>query len=186
MNPLPPLTERAKEWIKENVNSDTYVFEYGSGTSTLYFSKFAKSIVSVEHNKKMYDKVLDQLNNFKQMKISQAYIKYELIMPVKSDNLFPYSHESFTSQHKNLKDFSLKKYVKFIENFQDLDIVLINGRARASCIKYSIGKIKKGSYLILNNSLNFSYNGAIDTFLRDYSRIDFRDKDDQTSIWIIN
>lgn len=183
INPLPPLTEKAVKWLKENIDSNTYVFEYGSGTSTLFFSKFAKSIVSIEHNKKIYNKVLDQL---KKMKISQAYVKYELISPTKSNNIFPYSHESFTSQHKDFRGYNFKEYVKFIENFKDLDIVLINGRARASCIKYSIGKIKKGGYLILNNSLDFSYNGAIDTFLRAYSRIDYRSKNDQTSIWIIN
>jgi len=185
-NPLPPLVNGAIDWLQQNIQPDMKVFEYGSGTSTLFFSKFVKTLISVEHEKKLYERVLDQLNHFKKMTIAQAFFRYEYIPPEEYFFSFPYSHESFGTTDKKYLYHNFKNYVFYIKNFTSFDLVLINGRARASCIKTALPKIRKGGYLILNNSLKFEYIDAINTFLNNYPRINFTNDNDQTAIWTIN
>lgn len=50
-NPLPWVTYSFIDFIEKRLDSNLTVFEYGSGNSTLYYSKFVKSVTSVEHEK---------------------------------------------------------------------------------------------------------------------------------------
>lgn len=51
------------ELIDKYLNKDKIMLEYGSGGSTLYFSKFVKEYYSIEHNKLWYDKIKGKTNN---------------------------------------------------------------------------------------------------------------------------
>ena len=186
LNPLPPLADGAINWIQKNINFDMRVFEYGSGTSTLFFSKYVKRLVAIEYLSKRYNETADALNQFRRMTVAQAEITHMLIEPVKEDFSYPYSYESYGTTDLTYGYHSFKTYVKSIKNFKKFDLILINGRSRSSCIREALKKIKKGSYLILNNSLRFEYVNAMETFLKDFPRNDFKMEKDQTSIWTIN
>ena len=45
-------------------------------------------------------------------------------------------------------------YATFIDSFPDhsFDLIVIDGRARAACIQHAIRKVKKGGYLLIDNS----------------------------------
>ena len=43
--------------IEKYLSPETIMLEYGSGGSTLYFSKFVKEYYSIEHDKKWYDEI---------------------------------------------------------------------------------------------------------------------------------
>jgi hypothetical protein len=45
-------------------------------------------------------------------------------------------------------------YAAFIDRFPDhsFDLVIIDGRARAACIQHAIPKVKKGGYLLVDDS----------------------------------
>jgi hypothetical protein len=60
---LPWMTYRAIDYIKDNLSDDSVVFEFGSGGSTLFFSKHYKKVVSVEHEKKWHDIILKELKS---------------------------------------------------------------------------------------------------------------------------
>jgi len=45
------------ELLKERLNGELTVFEYGSGASTVFFAKRVKTIVSVEYDRQWFDRV---------------------------------------------------------------------------------------------------------------------------------
>ncbi len=55
-NPIPWYTYPAIEYINQLDFSDKFIFEYGSGNSTLFWSKKAYQVVSVENDKQWYEK----------------------------------------------------------------------------------------------------------------------------------
>lgn len=56
-NPIPWVTYPFIDFIKDRIKKDHKVFEFGSGNSTLFYAKYANSVVSVEHNKEWYEKI---------------------------------------------------------------------------------------------------------------------------------
>ena len=56
-NPIPWVSYPFIDFISERLNIKMNIFEFGSGNSTLYFSKKVNSITSVEHNKTWYNKM---------------------------------------------------------------------------------------------------------------------------------
>jgi len=57
-NPIPWVTYSFIDFIKERLKKDHTVFEFGSGNSTYFYAKYAGIVVSVEHDKAWYDKIL--------------------------------------------------------------------------------------------------------------------------------
>jgi len=66
---------------------------------------------------------------------------------------------SYASEDKSFVGMSFFDYVTAIDNYPDkyFDIILIDGRARPSCFKHSINKIKQGGYIILDNAERAEY-----------------------------
>ena len=184
-NPLPPVTKDAVDWFKENLNLNMTLFEYGSGTSTLFFCQKVKKLIFIEYLPNRFQQTIDGLNHFKKMTISQAEVIPELIEAQMDSAPYPYSYESYGTTDQTYFYHHFKKNVQSIRKYKDLDIVFIGGRSRSACIKEAVKKIKKGGYLILNNSLRPEYQNAIDVFLNDYPRKSFTEEDNQTSVWTI-
>lgn len=53
-NPIPWFTYPAAEFLKRRIHPDMSIFEYGSGSSTLWWSEKVNEIVSVEHDEGWY------------------------------------------------------------------------------------------------------------------------------------
>lgn len=169
---IPWIVFRAKDWLDKNIRSDMRVFEWGSGGSTLYFSKRVKEIVSIEHNKIWHEEVSNTI-----FKLGVKNCEYFLIEPKYSlfSKLLPYSVVAYNSRSfSEYFNFSFRNYVKKIDKFPDnyFDIVFVDGRARLACIIHAIRKIKKGGFLILDNSERELYESAMNK-LKKYKRIDF-------------
>ena len=56
-NPQPWLSIGANKFLESRLRDYFKIFEFGSGNSTLYFSKRVQEIVSVEHDEKWYKKI---------------------------------------------------------------------------------------------------------------------------------
>ncbi len=56
-NALPWVTYSFIDFIKERINKNQHIFEYGSGSSTIFYAERAGSVTSVEHDKGWFDKV---------------------------------------------------------------------------------------------------------------------------------
>src|ERR1700739_2305167 len=57
-NPIPWVTYSFIDFIKERLKTQHTVFEFGSGNSTFFYAKYAGIVVSVEHDKEWFDKIL--------------------------------------------------------------------------------------------------------------------------------
>lgn len=56
--PLPWVTYSFIDFIKDRLKKEQTIFEYGSGSSTLFYAKRVKEVVSVEHDQAWYEKIV--------------------------------------------------------------------------------------------------------------------------------
>lgn len=184
------ITFKAKEWLEYFLNDNLVVFEWGTGGSTIYISKRVKRLISVENSREWYQYVLKAIRD-------NGIINCEYILkePKKEPNLSHTKQEiqdpqCYLSNSNNYKGWSFEAYVKAIESFQDetFDMVIVDGRARPSCILHSLNKVRVGGYLMLDNSERESYCMGV-SLLADWDRQDFFGPGPynkyfwQTSIW---
>jgi len=148
--------------------SSKKVFEWGSGGSTLFWLEKGANVVSVEHDRQWYEMIKSTISNMEN-------IDYKLIEPEtnrrRSDVSDPSDPESYLSSTSN--EQSYYKYVSIIDQYEDnyFDIVLVDGRARPSCIKHAVSKVKIGGLLILDNSDRDYYLSKTSQYLNNFQRV---------------
>jgi hypothetical protein len=147
---LPWISFPVIDFLNANLNSNSKVFEYGGGGSTLFFLERAKEVVTVEHNKEWFEILSSSIN-------ANSKWKPLFIEPESATN-FDDKHfadpDAYFSTEKDFVNKNFKKYASAIDTYSDgyFDVVLVDGRVRPSCMKHGIPKVKKGGYLILDNS----------------------------------
>ena len=154
---IPWITFSAIDFLKKISHPEMKVFEYGSGGSTFFWASRVKSVISVEHDRLWYDRIKMELDH---QKINNA--KYILKEPVGDPE---YSRKNFgkpsdyISMDKNYDGKNFRDYVQVIDENADnsFDIIVVDGRARPSCILHSLKKIKIGGYLVVDNSERHYY-----------------------------
>ena len=57
------MSQKEIKMIEKYLTPETIMLEYGSGGSTIHFSKFVKEYYSLEHNKEWYNKVKIKISN---------------------------------------------------------------------------------------------------------------------------
>ena len=149
---VPWLVFGAIDFLQNYLTPKMKVFEYGSGGSTLFLGSRVCHVFSVEHDKDWFLKTREalqkqQLNN----------VTYNLIEPEWDGT---YENKRFNDPKNNLSsllDFKGKtftSYVSSIDKFPDeyFDTIIVDGRARQSCIRQSIPKVKRGGVILLDNA----------------------------------
>jgi hypothetical protein len=170
--PSPWLVFDAIDHIRPYLFKGMNIFEYGSGSSTLFWLQYGANVVSIEHNLQWFNLMKNKLK-------SNKSIDYRLILPEKStdvDDYFdPSEPEKYLSSDDLYRSYHFRNYVTQIDEFPDqyFDIVLIDGRARPSCIKHSINKVKVGGQIILDNSDRDYYILKNTRCLANYSKVEF-------------
>lgn len=156
---IPWITHEAKKWLDGTLVPAMHIFEWGSGGSTVYYSKRCRELVSVEHDAIWFEKVRNKLGE-------NTNIIYQLIPP---ENGFGYR-----SSDRNYKGLSFEKYCKYVLIFPDnyFDLVVVDGRARNDCIRFGMEKVKSGGFLMLDNSERNIYQLGIN-MLKRWKRTDF-------------
>ena len=74
--PLPWYTYPAIEYVKQLDFSEREVFEYGSGNSTIFWSKLAKRVVSIENNREWYETVRKKVESNVEVKLIEDDSSY--------------------------------------------------------------------------------------------------------------
>jgi len=148
----PWITFSAINFFEKTLTKDMRVYEYGMGGSTLFFAKRVKEIISVEHNKQWFDLVKESLKKKGYNNWEGDLIEAETSL--ENANTDPSDPNFYTSDDKVFQGRIFKNYAMSIDCYPDqyFDILLIDGRARPSCFKHSITKVKKGGFIILDNS----------------------------------
>lgn len=57
-DPIPWVTYSFIDFIKERIHKDLKIFEFGSGNSTLFYAQRVKKVISVEHDRAWFEKVV--------------------------------------------------------------------------------------------------------------------------------
>ena len=144
---LPWMSYNFIEFISHKLQPHHEIFEFGSGSSTLFFAKRVKKVTAIESNKKWHE--------IMQIKLREANItNVELI----------------------LMDDALEnsEYENYAKNLGRFDFVFVDSLKRFECVKNSLDAIKADGALILDDSERKNYQ-KIFTFLaeRNFMQQDF-------------
>lgn len=153
----PWLSFEATDFIEKRLTKDQVVFEYGSGASTLYFAQRVSRIISLEHHARWYDQIQERL-----LKDNITNCTYFLVKPVATPELVNCDYgdpQTYISRKKAYRGFSFRDYVLKIKEHPDdyFDLVVVDGRARLSCVYHAQAKVKPGGYLLLDDSQRTRY-----------------------------
>jgi len=181
----PWMSLGAISFLKKVISKKYKVFEYGTGGSTMFFSKRADSVVSIEHDFEWFQTVIEKIQETK-----FSNIDAKLIVPDRKIAVTSTEAENYKLS-KSSNGLNMYNYVHSIDKYPDcyFDLVSIDGRARPSCIESSISKVKSGKYLLLDNSERTHYQLAINDLLKEWQRFTFDGPTPylpwftQTSIW---
>lgn len=126
-----------------------------------------KSVVSIEHNREWFTKVKE--------KMTARNIKNCQILLIEPEDAAIPSHSPVSYQQSNGESpLSFEKYCTVIQKYPDIffNLIIVDGRARNSCIYEAIPKVKNSGFLILDNSEREEYQKGIN-LLASWKRIDF-------------
>lgn len=154
---IPWMTYGAIHWLEQILSRRTTLFEYGSGGSTIFFAHRVAQIVSVEHDAGWYEQVRQRLNS---EKLNNC--EYHLRAPGPEVPDAVYGPGKFNTTDPRLSRQSFEAYVRSIEAYPDkhFDVIVVDGRSRASCLAIAIPKLKPEGWLVLDNSEREEYQPA--------------------------
>jgi len=166
INETPKIVKSSLDWLEPKIQKSWKVFEWGTGYSTVYWAKKVAEVISVEDTEKWRDKVVKLLED-KQLENYTIHLILPDDLPVEQHIIhnkvaerLAQDPENYMTKHSLVSTY--ESYVKKIDSFSDeyFDLIFIDGRARASCIKHAIDKLRAGGYLVLDNSDRTAYNIA--------------------------
>ena len=155
---LPWITFSAISYLESNLKSSDLVFEYGSGGSTTFFSKYCKFVESVDHDQEWETLVQKYLVENGISNVSLRFIPGTPTSEPMGDTSDSDCYRSLTYGTR-YADLTFENYVKSIDQFPDdhFDVVLVDGRARPACFRRSERHVKPGGMIILDNSDRKTY-----------------------------
>ncbi|MFZ9470180.1 MAG: hypothetical protein ACO26G_03920 [Rickettsiales bacterium] len=147
-NAIPWYSFEAIEFLKLHLKSEHKVFEFGSGSSTIFYNNNCSKVVAIESNKSWFEIICEKIqgkvnscNNHFIAKNSEIFLLENAI-----DNV---DYENFAN------DYSKKNNIKF-------DFIVIDSLKRHLCTLQSLDSLKSGGYLILDDSERSNYQKTID------------------------
>jgi predicted O-methyltransferase YrrM len=183
---VPFITFTAREFLEPRLTQKMRVFEFGPGGSTFYFAKRVKEVICAEHDPVWYN-IMNE--NLQKRQVNNCTLL--LCAPEQLKSVPKYSPTSNTSEEFKHNTLDFTRYTTSIAKYPNgyFDLILVDGRARPSCINQAISKVKKGGYLILDNSERKAYACAF-PLLKKFKRKDFSGlgprsaKSWRTTIWV--
>jgi hypothetical protein len=140
------------EFLEKWLRKEMVVFEYGSGGSSLFLAKRVQAVYSVEHDSRWFTELQQVF-----LKEAEGRLHHQLVLPEEG-----FTEQSNSCNHPDFyfscmgayKGFRFQNYVQTIDQHPDdyFDLVIIDGRARPSCIKHAIPKIRQGGVLLVDNA----------------------------------
>lgn len=162
----------AMPFLKKKLNKSSVIFEFGSGGSTIFFAKRVSKVISVEHDTLWFKKLSSVIDK------KFTNIELNLFPPTlvsDSKNTDPSSSDSYVSSAEIFNGYSFLNYASYIDKYPDeyFDIIMIDGRARPSCWKHAVPKIKPGGYIILDDAYREYYFVNTAHLIKGFSIVDF-------------
>ena len=168
---MPWYVFKAINYLEKILFQNAIVFEYGSGGSTLFFAERAKKVISLEHDSFWSERIKEIL-----LKKNIKNVTYITEEPEHKICEIPNSQYSdiYHSSKSQYKGYTFKNYVSIIQRYPDeyFDLIAIDGRARSACITHARKKVKKGGFILLDNSDRPQYREAID-LMKKFRKFEF-------------
>lgn len=135
---IPWFSYAAIDFLETFVQPCMTVCEYGSGGSTIFFAKRAKSVFSIENDPKWFELVKDR---FEQQELRNISIK-----------LHPFDF-------KNTENFEHSSYLHAIPD-ERFDIIVVDGmeewnQVRPICFEKAEARIRPGGIIIVDDSWRY-------------------------------
>lgn len=145
---IPWLPHSAMEFLEGITRPWFRVFEWGSGESTVYWSRRVTSIVAIEHIESSFVHTKNDLVNYGRRNYTLLLIPPKGYRRLPPDPSEPLDYCSADSARLTYKD-----YATIIKSYSQLfDLIIVDGRARTSCLYHACNKLMGGGYLVLDNS----------------------------------
>jgi hypothetical protein len=149
--PSPWLTFDGIAALRARMHDGMRVFEWGSGGSTLFWLRWRVDLCSIEHDPDWYDVVRRRLP-------AGRSVDHRLVPPDPPSGeraaLDPADPLAYASSAEAFRGRTFRRYATQIDAFPDehFDVVLVDGRARPSCIRHAIPKVRAGGVLVVDNA----------------------------------
>ncbi|MCW2656567.1 MAG: putative methyltransferase [Jatrophihabitans sp.] len=125
------------------------VYEYGSGASTLWLSRRADEVYTVEHHRGFAEHIAPTL-------AGQPNIHMRIVEPV------PSSSPVVSSQKEGNADLDFADYVNSIGAVDgEFSLIVIDGRAREACLRAAIPRLDPDGLIVFDNTRRRRYRDAI-------------------------
>jgi hypothetical protein len=167
-NQQPWFTIEAIEFLEKNLGKNQVGFEFGSGSSTFWFSKLTDRIYSVESDRSWYNLVTSKIDEFFLKNIELECVECDMLPIWDGDTEKEESHYEYAG--------------KILEYDFDFDYVSVDGVARSLCIINAIKKIKPGGFLIIDNAERPAYHDSFSSIKEEWVSHIFQNEVDTTLI----
>lgn len=135
----PWISQAAVRFCEQQLDSVEHIgLEWGSGRSTKWYAHHLRHLTSVEHDKKWYKQVKNQL-----LDSSVENVNY-FFVPLDHDLKLP-----CVPIYENPP-----KYVEVASSFADqsIDFVVVDGHYRQACVIAAVPKLRSGGLLLVDNT----------------------------------
>ena len=160
-------------FLKNKINKNTKILEFGSGDSTIFFSKLTNYLISIEHNIDWYNRIKPKLS---------AQVRY-IINKINYVSAPPADKRFYNCD-------TIDQILGQDTPDESFDIIIIDGIHRVNCAYGTVNKLKKGGILVLDDA-NRIENPATDgsympikLLVKGWKEHRFRSSDRNTDYWI--
>jgi hypothetical protein len=140
--------ERVDAFLKAR-NGEARAFEYGAGASTLWLARRCARVVSVEHDRQWWPPLAAHLRRLDN-------VEARCVDPV------PSRAPDCPSRRAGWSGLDFAPYVRAIRRARGpFDLIVIDGRARSSCLREALGHLARGGLIVFDNADRRRYAPAI-------------------------
>lgn len=157
----------AIRFLKRTIVPGGKVFEYGAGGSTVFFHNRGCDVTTVEHDPSWASATREKL---RLLGFSGERVTCHAADAIPPDPGFP----SHGQDQCPLVQLNFRTYCDSILTYPPkfFDLVVVDGRARSSCLYYARDRVRPGGWILLDNSERGEYQQGT-RLLRDEARTDF-------------
>jgi len=182
-NAIPWYSYPAVAFLKEVIQKQWRVFEYGCGYSTVFWNMNCGRTVSVEHDEQWFNRLKKSYPQFELHLVNEGT---GLHLKEASDLIAAFEARHFelplsSSREDNIKhgllnvEFSnyAAKLTEYPKGF--FDIIVVDGMARCLCLYLAAEYISQAGLILLDNSDRWQYNELQHYLIheKNFKRIDF-------------
>lgn len=183
--PIPWFSYPAIDYLKNKLQKNFRIFEYGCGSSSLFFSQYCQKVISLETNQIWFqvlsEKITKQYNFIQESSITKSLItssaqqsaseKTPLNIPTKKFKKNTHELEIILMDN-GLQNPNYQNYVNLFK--EKFDIILIDSLKRYQCAINVINALNHGGIIILDDSQRSNYQKIFDFFKNNnFQKIDF-------------